>query len=180
MPIKFHCEHCGKSISAPDDAGGRKGRCPSCKEAVYVPLPEAEELGLAPIDEEAERKRQRLIEDSLRREHDLLLAQGRREDANAADHGPTEQGGLPQPGPDDSASDASPGVRELIVRYLTHMATGQLEQADAVVKQLRADPRSVRAAIERFLGDPVPDPRIATVPQPVLNGFVRQLQQSIR
>ena len=54
MSIEVHCPKCGKVIRAPDDAGGKHGRCPSCKESVYVPLPPADEgeIKLAPLDEE--------------------------------------------------------------------------------------------------------------------------------
>ena len=58
MSIQLHCPRCGKLIKAPDNAGGKHGKCPYCKESVYVPMPadEVEEIGLAPVDEEAERR----------------------------------------------------------------------------------------------------------------------------
>jgi DNA-directed RNA polymerase subunit RPC12/RpoP len=37
MAITFHCGHCGKKIEAPDSAGGKWGKCPSCHNKVYVP-----------------------------------------------------------------------------------------------------------------------------------------------
>ena len=58
MSIKFHCEHCGKRIDAPDTAGGKWGKCPSCHNKVYVPQPEDgdEPLTLAPVDETEEQE----------------------------------------------------------------------------------------------------------------------------
>ncbi len=35
--INFTCEHCGKSIRVKDEYGGKKGRCPHCKEVVHIP-----------------------------------------------------------------------------------------------------------------------------------------------
>ena len=49
MSIEIHCDHCGKLIKAPDDAGGQRGKCPYCHQSVYVPAPNAgddEEIGL--------------------------------------------------------------------------------------------------------------------------------------
>ncbi|MBU0640655.1 MAG: hypothetical protein KKB50_17470 [Planctomycetes bacterium] len=37
MPIKFSCSDCGKHLRAPDDAAGRKCRCPDCGTVATVP-----------------------------------------------------------------------------------------------------------------------------------------------
>ena len=37
MTISFHCAHCGKKMEAPDDAGGKWGKCPRCHNKLYVP-----------------------------------------------------------------------------------------------------------------------------------------------
>jgi hypothetical protein len=192
MPIKFHCEHCGKSISAPDDAGGKKGRCPSCKAVVYVPAAQVEELPLAPLDDAEEQRQKRVIEESLRREHDLLAAQGRRE---AGDESPKDlddrrgEGGVVLPelhrnGGSKANAPAGHGdsrdLRSMLVNYLAMLAGQQIEQAEAIVQQFRADPKAARSAIEQFLADPVQDGRIANIPPPVLNGFLKQLQQQLK
>ena len=56
MGISFHCEYCGKKIEAPDTAGGKWGKCPACRNKVYVPAnnPPDDMLRLAPIDTEEE------------------------------------------------------------------------------------------------------------------------------
>ena len=190
MPIKFHCEYCGKSIGAPDGGGGRKGKCPSCGKVVYVPLPDAEEIDLAPMDETEERRRQRLIEENLRREHDLLAAQGRVEktDEPPVDiDDPHGEGGVVLP-PASKISAAGSGakgatthdLRELIVSYLAAMADGQLDSAQKIVGQLKAEPKAARVALDQFIADPVSDPRTAALPAPVMGGFIKQLQQAIR
>jgi len=35
--IHFTCEHCRKSVRVDDRYGGKKGRCPHCKETVLIP-----------------------------------------------------------------------------------------------------------------------------------------------
>jgi predicted RNA-binding Zn-ribbon protein involved in translation (DUF1610 family)/DNA-directed RNA polymerase subunit RPC12/RpoP len=50
MPISFECSTCGKKMRAPDDAGGKKVRCPGCEAIVVVPL---EVLDAAAIEEPA-------------------------------------------------------------------------------------------------------------------------------
>jgi hypothetical protein len=69
MAIVFNCDKCGKTIKAPDEAGGKWGSCPGCKGRCYVPLPQApddDEIKLAPIDESEEEKRKRLEEEDRR------------------------------------------------------------------------------------------------------------------
>ena len=64
MAICFHCKHCNNKIEAPDSAGGKLEKCPSCHTKVYVPnLKDDEELKLAPIDESEGEKKKRLMEE---------------------------------------------------------------------------------------------------------------------
>jgi predicted RNA-binding Zn-ribbon protein involved in translation (DUF1610 family) len=37
MPINMSCPSCGKTLSAPDSAAGKKARCPSCSQIMIVP-----------------------------------------------------------------------------------------------------------------------------------------------
>ena len=50
MSIRFECLACGKRLSAPDGASGKKAKCPGCQVSMTVPEPdtgvlEAEEFG---------------------------------------------------------------------------------------------------------------------------------------
>jgi hypothetical protein len=38
MPIRVTCEKCGGVLHAPDDAGGKKGRCPNCQNVLPIPF----------------------------------------------------------------------------------------------------------------------------------------------
>ncbi len=37
MPIKVSCANCGGMLHAPDDAGGKRGRCPTCGNILPIP-----------------------------------------------------------------------------------------------------------------------------------------------
>ncbi len=41
MPIKVTCSNCGGVLHAPDDAGGKRGRCPTCGNILPIPAVEA-------------------------------------------------------------------------------------------------------------------------------------------
>jgi predicted RNA-binding Zn-ribbon protein involved in translation (DUF1610 family) len=49
MPIKVTCSSCGKTLNAPDDAAGKRAKCPGCGNVITVPsaVQEAELLGAA-------------------------------------------------------------------------------------------------------------------------------------
>lgn len=45
MPIEFECPSCRSRIRTPDEAAGKKARCPNCKEISPVPLSSSAPLG---------------------------------------------------------------------------------------------------------------------------------------
>ena len=49
MPINMNCPSCGKTLSAPDTAAGKKAKCPACGQIMTVPevVHEAEPVGVA-------------------------------------------------------------------------------------------------------------------------------------
>ena len=49
MPIEIDCV-CGKHLTAPDSAAGKKGKCPTCGRSVVVPDPKAEARQSARIE----------------------------------------------------------------------------------------------------------------------------------
>ena len=49
MPIKVTCEKCGGVLHAPDDAGGKKGRCPNCQNVLPIPFEGQRTGGVHPI-----------------------------------------------------------------------------------------------------------------------------------
>ena len=53
MPIKVTCTNCGGVLHAPDDAGGKRGRCPTCGNVLPIP---AESPRLPPASGESTAK----------------------------------------------------------------------------------------------------------------------------
>lgn len=171
MSIKFHCDHCGKLVKAPDERGGKRGRCPACNESVYVPLPleESDLIPLAPIDEDQERAE----------------AQARAESARAAaaldheDRLPPE-GAMPSRTPETAAAipRAVPigDLHELITRFVRAMRNSKLDEADRIANTLRTDRRRAHAAVQQLLLDEIPPAGLADIPPPLMKGFLKNLQ----
>jgi hypothetical protein len=55
--FRFECKYCNEPIFAPYDMGGKKARCPHCKNTVTVPLKEAQQTEQA----EAQKKATRMV-----------------------------------------------------------------------------------------------------------------------
>ena len=74
MSITFHCKYCGKKIKAPDKAGGKWSKCPSCHNKVYVPGldTDGEQLKLAPLDKSEEEKQKKLMDETYKLQQDIL------------------------------------------------------------------------------------------------------------
>ena len=67
MAISFQCESCKKKVNAPDDTGGKWGKCPHCNHRCYIPLLKSEaeeELKLAPIDSNEEAEYEKMMKEA--------------------------------------------------------------------------------------------------------------------
>lgn len=168
MSIELHCPQCEKLIRAPDDAGGRHGKCPYCECQVYIPTPhdEGEAIELAPIDEQ-ELKR----EAELRREAIAMESQVAHESAKlppdtgaprAARRRPTQTPG--------EVIDTAAQVQ----RFLIAMRDSKLDQADQAVALLKRGGERSLDFVQGLLVDEMP-PQIENVPPPVLTGFLKTL-----
>jgi phage FluMu protein Com len=168
MSITFHCEHCGKKIEAPDAAGGKWGKCPGCKNKVYVPSKEAEdELKLAPLDTEDERKQRALYAETVRLRQEIL------NETEVPEEGaqPKKESSPPKPG---VLSDAELEVD--IIAYLRQMADGDLEEAEQTAKTLIPSGNRAVKILERIALSEIPEPEIADIPQNVLAGLIKSLR----
>lgn len=169
MSIELHCPQCRQLIRAPDHAGGKRGKCPYCKNSVYIPTPpdQGEEIGLAPIDEEEERKAA-----ELRREASSYVA--------AIDH--VADTGRDVGSAGGSAGDADyalppRAVADLgaeVEAFVVAMRDSRLDAADAVVARLKPSAGQLRAYVEGLLLDELP-PEFEGVPPPVVKGFLKSL-----
>ena len=170
MPIEFHCEHCGRLVRAPDDAGGKHGKCPACKQPVYIPTPsdQIEPLELSPVDDDEERERQRLLRESQEIQRRLL--EERDIPGSAADAPPPPAGaGVPPPKLDMEA---------LIIDYALAMAAGNLEAAERIAADIRTDMDAAEDMMQRLTADEIPHKRLIDIPRPVLVGFFKQLRDT--
>lgn len=169
MPIQFHCPFCNRMIKAPDEHGGKHGKCPSCQQRVYIPTADdaLEPLTLEPVDNSAERERERLIEESRRLEKTVL---GETKEPPAGASRPAAGPASPPPPPMPVAE-----IEKAVVRYATKMAAGDLNDAEKVAAQLRPHAARVEQVTQRILMDELPPAELAKIPKPVLIAFFKQL-----
>jgi hypothetical protein len=165
MSIKFHCEHCGKKIDAPDSAGGKWGKCPACHNKVYVPqMAMEDELKLAPIDETEDERQKRLLAETFQLTQSILQEKEVPND-----------GALSQAAQDIS----SERMNEAIVRYLRLMADGDLDAAHRTAETIASNRRKAKEMLDQIAtGDP-PDPALQDIPTQVLSGLIRNLRTRI-
>ncbi len=166
MAIEFHCDHCGKLVRAPDDAGGKRGRCPACHQSVYIPTPpeQLEPLDLAPVDETEEQQRARLLRETFELERRVY------QDSDI----PPESAAAPPP----AGSPAPPvlDVETLVIEYAQAMAAGKLEEAEQLAADIRRNMDRANDVIQRLMTDEILPEPLAEIPRPVLVGFFKQLK----
>jgi hypothetical protein len=168
MAITFHCEHCGKKIEAPDNTGGKWGKCPACHKKVYVPDSEVgEELKLAPIDTNDLEEQRRLMAETRRIEQEILSE---------------EEEVL-----EDSAERAVPvydvsdnELTKNIIIYLRLMADGDLEQAERTAGSIIHFGKRALKILDGISISEIPEPELADIPPQILSGLVRTLRTRIK
>ena len=169
MSISFHCEYCNKKIEAPDGAGGKWGKCPSCHRRLYVPSQETgEELKLAPIDETEEQKKKRLMAETFHLTQDILQEREVPEENSE----PPAEAHLVFHVTDEE-------LLQSIITYLRRMADGRLDEAEGNEELITTcGDRAVKVLDEIALSE-IPDPQLADVPPQVLAGLIRNLRAKI-
>ncbi len=171
MGIAFTCEFCGKKIEAPDNAGGRWGRCPACHNKLYIPKQdsnEEEELKLAPIDERDIAKQKQLLAEANK------LAQQIMDEREI----PSEPAGAAVV----SASDEEVDENQLtinIITYLRQMAEGDLDRAEGLANKIIPHRRNAAKILDQIALSEIPEPELADIPQQVLSGLIRTLRNRI-
>ncbi|KPK79736.1 MAG: hypothetical protein AMJ81_12880 [Phycisphaerae bacterium SM23_33] len=167
MTITFRCEHCGKKVEAPDSAGGKRGRCPYCKQSCYVPSPVGDDelYDFAPEDEELERRRRREQEALRQHEQELIAEIGRGEAAPV----PLEQR-------EDLQSE---DLHHLVVNYCLDLSNSNLERAEVHLQKLKTLGPTATQAVDDFLAGKALEPALDQIPTRVLQGFLRQLRDAL-
>ena len=161
MTLTFKCEHCHKKISAPDSVGGKRGKCPFCKESTYIPMlvSDDEILDLAPLDEKEEQDRQKLVDELRQQDRDLIAHTG------GADPVPlTER--------DDLASE---DLHHFVINYCIDMAAGNLDRAHRHADELKEFGTLGAEAVKYFQIVQGTEPALAKIPPPVVQGFLKDL-----
>ncbi len=170
MSIKFHCEHCGKKVTAPDNAGGKRGICPSCKQKIFIPMPEdeLEEIPLAPEDPEEEKRRKKIKQELLLAQQALL------EDQNPPETEPTTNTETALPVDDDNIADIIP-LEDKVLQYIILMGRGMLNEADELAKEIIAEGKRAKQIINEMSKKKLQHPELKDVPQTVIAGFFKNL-----
>jgi hypothetical protein len=170
MSIELHCPRCSRLIRAPDDAGGKRGKCPYCEASVYIPTPldDDGDIPLAPLDKaDAEH------EAKLRREAAAFAASLDKAKDLPPDRGGPESGqspGAAAPPPPGIVVDLAEGVKSFVLA----MRDSKLDEADRVVEELKqAGPRA-RDYVEGLMLDQMP-PTIERVSPALMQGFLKAL-----
>jgi len=174
VSIELHCPQCEKLIRAPDNAGGKHGKCPYCAAEVYIPVPfdDGELLGVAPIDEEEERRAEEERAEALR----YAAAMDKDSDLKSMpdDAGPS-RGGVRRP-------EAPPGevvdIGDLVERFVLAMRDSKLDESDRIAGKLKRVGTRARDYVEGQLLDPTPTP-IEGVPNPLVRGFLKALLERL-
>jgi DNA-directed RNA polymerase subunit RPC12/RpoP len=175
MSISFHCENCGKKIEAPDNAGGKWGKCPRCKSKVYVPSTqqegEEEELRLAPLDREDEQRKAKLIAEEVRLREDIMGETEAPEEGVAAK-------GKSASGKAEPLSEAE--LTTMIIGYLRQMADGELERAEQTAMTIIPNSSKAVKILEHIALSQIPEPELSDIPQQVLSGLIKGLRSRLR
>jgi hypothetical protein len=167
MAIEFQCHHCGNKVKTSEEHAGKRGRCPHCKNSVYIPTPSEalDIIPLVPIDEEHEREKEQLAADAQN-----LSQQIRSDKTNV----PEDTSDIPMPEP-TATSGLKPDVETLIIDYVLAMAEGNLDEAEDYAKDIRANMDEAEEIIERISNDDIMPRQLHRVPRAVMIGFLKQL-----
>ncbi|MBK9127547.1 MAG: hypothetical protein IPM13_07070 [Phycisphaerales bacterium] len=168
MPIEFHCNHCNHLIRAGSEHAGKRGKCPHCKNSVYIPTPseEIEIIPLAPIDPDEERRRK----------------QGQEETRRITQTIRSERGEVPEVRR-ETVGEASGDVRlpvdveTLVLEYCLAMAGGKLDEAADFATEIRANRKRADEVISRLMMEELPPMKLSKIPRAVLMQFLKQLRE---
>ncbi len=165
MAITFTCEHCGKQVKAPDEAGGRRGKCPYCQGSNYIPDPSVnEDIPLAPIDEEEERRRDEEERRLLEQEEELI----------------SQSGGEPAAPLGAGGDVSSEDLHHLVVNYCQAMAGSNLEEAEDNARRLAEYKFTGVKAVDDFITGQAIEPALEDIPPELLQGFLSRLKNDVR
>jgi hypothetical protein len=172
MAIIFHCDYCGKKIEAPDNAGGKWGKCPACHNKLYVPDSKSdEEIKLAPIDLTAEQREKQLLDETFRLTQDILKERDIPEGAVESDE-PVETAG-------SGFQMSQVELKQYVVKYLRLMADSELYEAQKISTLIAPYGARVMKILDKIADSDMLEPELAGISQLVLSGLIRSLRDEI-
>lgn len=171
MSIELHCPGCAKLIRAPDNAGGRHGKCPYCARSVYIPTPESE-VEIFDVAEPTEEELR--MEEELRRESVNYVAGVAHADAEIPGDSELVAEGVRRPETPGEVID----LHGLVDAFLCAMRDAQLDEADRAVDALKRAGGKAKDYVNGVMVDEIP-PQIDGVPDPVLKGFLKTLSSRL-
>jgi len=164
MPISFHCESCKQKIKAPDETGGKWGRCPHCKHKCYIPLPkppDEPELKLIPMDESEETQMDQLMRETKNITKEILSQSSLPEEDAAA------------PGGAQTVEEKE--IIKTCILYLRQMADGELAAAEHTFSQLKKHKKTALRVLSSMARSDRPEPELADLPPRMLEGMIRDV-----
>ena len=168
MGISFHCKYCDRKIQAPDSAGGKWGKCPSCHNKLYVPdLSSGDELKLAPINEDDEIKQKQLMDETFKLTENILLEKEVPDEQSPSKITPSASG----------TSDKK--LMKNIITYLQQMANGQLDKAEKTASSIIPSGNQAVQILDEIAQGEIPMPDSAAIPKQVLSGLIETLRDKI-
>jgi phage FluMu protein Com len=179
MAIEFHCNFCGKLVKAPEEAGGKKGKCPSCQNILYVPMADGtvDEFDLAPVDENEERKRRQMEEQARAAERALLKEKQVPPEGVSPNRSEIE---LPAPPlPITDTPETADDVEFVVVEWVRSMADGDLGDADRSMMLLQKNKAASKQAVQKVRMIEPPPAGLQDVPRPVLNRYFKMLSDQL-
>lgn len=178
MAAEFHCEHCSKLIKAPEGRGGRRGKCPFCGSATYIPASTEDEgeLGLVPLDPDEERRRHEAMQEATAAYSRLLQERPKPGDKAGREGSPKAR----QRSSDREAALTEKDAARLVVGYIEAMSAGRLDEAEKLTTRLARDKSQARAVLDGMAGEDLASYGLPALPRPVLLGFLRELQTRLR
>lgn len=164
MSIELHCPQCSKLIRAPDDAGGKKGKCPACGTTLYIPQPvdDDELIPLAPVDPSDEEREERMRREASRYAAQLDKAEG----GKAGDIGDALE--------DDEPPGEVVDVPTAVNNYILAMRDSNLDDAENLVVQLKKAGQRAKDHVQGLMVDEMP-PNVKNVPPALVRGFLKTL-----
>ena len=175
MSIELHCPICAKHIRAPDDAGGKRGKCPACGASVYIPMPMSDDdvIPLAPLDENDEQRAEELRQEAVQ------YAASLDKDPAGRAGGSDDAGGARA---SRAAAENEPGevvdYGDLAARFVIAMKNSKLDDAERIAARLKRAGMRARDHVESLFLDQIP-PNIKDVPPPLVKGFLKTLLERL-